>query len=95
MKLDLISNSKSLHQGIIILNQDDLLLLGSKGNLFSEMGEAEVVIASFYLIIVDLISSVDFQEGLFVEKKGLKCLKYVKQPCTIKLQLRGKTETYQ
>ena len=45
--LDLMSNSKSLHQEFIMKDSDYFLLLGSKGNLLSEIVEAEVVITSF------------------------------------------------
>ena len=45
--LDFMSNSKILHQEFIMYDSDYFLLLGSKGNLLSEMVEAEVVITSF------------------------------------------------
>jgi len=45
--LDLMSNSKLLHQEFIIENKNYFLLFGSKGNLLSETVEAEVVITSF------------------------------------------------
>ena len=45
--LDFISNSKFLHQELIMQDSDYFLLLGSKGNLLSEIVEAEVVITSF------------------------------------------------
>jgi len=45
--LDFMSNSKFLHQEFIMRDSDYFLLLGSKGNLLSEIVEAEVVITSF------------------------------------------------
>ena len=45
--LDFMSNSKFLHQEFIEQDSDYFLLLGSKGNLLSEIVEAEVVITSF------------------------------------------------
>ena len=46
--LDFMSNSKFLHHEFIISDSDYFLLLGSKGNLLSEIVEAEVVITSFF-----------------------------------------------
>ena len=46
--LDFISYPKFLHQEFIIKDLDYFLLLGSKGNLLSEIVEAEVVITSFF-----------------------------------------------